>query len=45
VILLGALAARLDIPEDVWERTLEERIPPKLLKLNQRAFAAGLEMA
>jgi indolepyruvate ferredoxin oxidoreductase beta subunit len=41
VILLGALSMRLDIPTEVWDRTLEERIPPKLLELNQRAFAAG----
>ena len=41
VILLGTLATRLDIPEEVWEKTLEERIPPRLLELNQKAFAAG----
>jgi indolepyruvate ferredoxin oxidoreductase beta subunit len=43
VILLGALASRLEIPQEVWVRTLEERIPPKLLDLNRRAFAAGRE--
>jgi len=43
VILLGALAAHLDIPRAVWDRTLEERIPPRLLELNRKAFAAGLE--
>lgn len=41
VILLGALSTRLDIPEAVWAQTLEERIPPKLLELNRKAFAAG----
>lgn len=45
VILLGALAERLTIPEDTWNRTLEGRIPPKLLDLNRKAFAAGSEMA
>ncbi len=45
VILLGVLAARLDIPDEVWERTLEERIPAKLLELNQRAFSAGRKLA
>jgi indolepyruvate ferredoxin oxidoreductase beta subunit len=45
VILLGALAAHLDIPLTVWERTLEERIPPRLLELNRRAFAVGREAA
>jgi indolepyruvate ferredoxin oxidoreductase beta subunit len=45
VILLGALATRLDIPTEVWARTLEERIPPRLLELNRKAFAAGMELA
>ena len=41
VVLLGALAGSLDIPSDAWEDTLRERIPERLLDLNQRAFAAG----
>jgi len=45
VILLGALAARLDIPQRVWDETLESRIPARLLELNRRAFAAGQEVA
>jgi indolepyruvate ferredoxin oxidoreductase beta subunit len=45
VVLLGALSAQLDIPQEVWEKTLEERIPAKLLDLNRRAFAAGRELA
>jgi indolepyruvate ferredoxin oxidoreductase beta subunit len=44
VVLLGALAASLDIPEGVWEQTLKKRIPEKLLDLNQAAFAAGREL-
>ncbi len=43
-VLLGALAALLDIPADVWDRTLVERIPEHLLAVNQRAFAAGREV-
>ncbi|MGD8866808.1 MAG: indolepyruvate oxidoreductase subunit beta [Gemmatimonadales bacterium] len=43
VIVLGVLAALLDIPADVWERTLESRIPKQILALNQQAFAAGQE--
>lgn len=45
VILLGTLASQLDIPKEVWEKTLEERIPAKLLDLNRRAFSAGQEFA
>jgi len=41
VIMLGALAAYLDIPGAVWQHTLTERIPAKLLALNLEAFAAG----
>lgn len=41
VILLGALASLLDIPDEVWERTLAERIPERLLALNREAFAVG----
>jgi indolepyruvate ferredoxin oxidoreductase beta subunit len=45
VILLGTLAAKLDIPKEVWDGTLEERIPQKLLDLNQKAFSAGRDFA
>lgn len=44
VILLGALATRLEIPDAVWVETLEERIPPRLLELNRKAFEAGGEL-
>jgi len=45
VIVLGALAALLDIPAEVWQQTLESRIPKKILALNQQAFAAGNNLA
>jgi indolepyruvate ferredoxin oxidoreductase beta subunit len=45
VVLLGALSESLDIPREVWENTLQERIPGKLLSLNERAFAAGQSLA
>jgi len=41
VVLLGRLAKMLDIPEQVWDRVLRERIPEKFSSLNQQAFAAG----
>jgi indolepyruvate ferredoxin oxidoreductase beta subunit len=41
VVLLGALAEYLAIPEEVWHKTMQERIPARLLSLNQQAFAAG----
>jgi indolepyruvate ferredoxin oxidoreductase beta subunit len=44
LILLGALSQHLDIPQDVWEQTLRERIPERYLAINQEAFAAGAEL-
>ena len=40
-VMLGALAERLDIPQEVWDKTLEERIPERLLELNRKAFREG----
>ena len=45
VVLLGALTAALDIAEEVWEQTLEQRIPERFASLNRSAFAAGREAA
>ena len=45
VILLGTLASHLDIPQAVWEETLEGRIPERLLELNRKAFSTGGELA
>jgi indolepyruvate ferredoxin oxidoreductase beta subunit len=44
VVLLGALAEQLDIPQSVWEETLQDRIPEKLSSINQQAFAAGRQL-
>ena len=41
VVLLGALAELLEIPDDVWNQTLDTRIPERFLSLNQEAFKAG----
>jgi len=40
-VMLGALAERLDISDDIWDNTLEKRIPERLLELNRRAFKEG----
>ncbi len=45
VVLLGVLAASLSIPDEVWDNTLQERIPERLRSLNQQAFAAGRQAA
>lgn len=41
VVLLGALADKLEIPSEIWEQTINQRIPERFLSLNQAAFAAG----
>lgn len=43
VIMLGALSARLPIPIDVWQKSLQLRLPPQYLEMNLQAFAAGQE--
>ena len=41
VVLMGVLAKYLDFPAEVWQRALEDKVPPKLLELNRKAFALG----
>lgn len=41
VVLVGALSRFLNVPEDVWLKVIERRVPAKYLELNRRAFAAG----
>jgi indolepyruvate ferredoxin oxidoreductase beta subunit len=43
VVLLGALAEKLEIPDEIWEQIIDERIPERFLSLNHAAFAAGRE--
>lgn len=45
VVLLGALATRLDFAQDAWERVIARRVPPKTVEANQAAFRAGLAFA
>jgi indolepyruvate ferredoxin oxidoreductase, beta subunit len=45
VVLLGAVSRLLPIPEEVWSRCLEQRVPKKFLELNRVAFAAGRAVA
>jgi len=42
VVLCGALAATLSIPGDAWQTALRERVPPRFLEVNLRAFDLGL---
>ncbi len=41
VVLLGALSAMLDFPDEVWKQNLEKRVPAKALEANLKAFDRG----
>ena len=41
VVLMGVLAARMDFPEELWQKALEQCVPPKFLELNKKAFELG----
>jgi indolepyruvate ferredoxin oxidoreductase beta subunit len=43
VVLLGALSALLPVPERVWLKAVESRVPARFLQLNQQAFQRGRE--
>ena len=45
VVLLGALAARLDFPAGAWESTVAARVPAKTVDANLAALAAGRAFA
>ncbi len=41
LIMLGAVSKFIPLKAESWDRVLAERIPPKFLELNRRAFAEG----
>lgn len=45
VVLLGALATRLDFPTSEWEDVISKRVPPKTIDANLKAFHAGFDFA
>ena len=45
VVLLGALATRLNLAEAACQTAMKKRFPGKTLALNRRAFAKGRNMA
>jgi indolepyruvate ferredoxin oxidoreductase, beta subunit len=45
VIFLGVLSKFLDIPAEVYEKTLRESLKPKLVEINIKAFNEGRSMA
>ena len=45
VVLLGALATRLNFSTETWNEVISGRVPPKTIEANLRAFAAGYDFA
>lgn len=41
VVLLGALAQKLGFSQEVWEKVISQRVPPKTVEANIQAFRAG----
>jgi indolepyruvate ferredoxin oxidoreductase beta subunit len=43
-VLMGALAASLDMEEEKWLEALKACVPPKTIEVNCKAFSAGYEL-
>ena len=41
MVLAGALSSLAAFPVKAWKKAMEERLPPKLLEVNEKAFALG----
>ncbi len=44
VVIMGAVSTLLEFEENIWQKALEECVPPKFLELNKNAFAVGQKM-
>lgn len=40
-VILGHLSRYIDIPDDTWADVMKDRLPPKILQVNLKAFEAG----
>ena len=43
VVLMGVVSTKMPFDVSVWEKAVEECVPPKFLELNKKAFALGRE--
>lgn len=41
VVLLGVLARKLGIEQEMWLKALRETVPPRTIEVNEQAFLAG----
>ncbi len=44
VVLLGALSRLMDFEEQHWVEVIKQRVPPKFLEMNLKAFERGREV-
>jgi len=40
-VLLGVLARMMDFPKELWMDVIQERVPPKTVEINKKAFERG----
>ena len=43
VVLIGAMAKKLNSDPDIWIKAIQETVPPKFLEMNLKAFRLGYE--
>lgn len=41
VVLMGVLSAKMDFPEELWQKALEKCVKPQFLEINKKAFELG----
>lgn len=41
VVLMGVLASHMDYPDELWQKAIDQCVPPKFLELNRKAFELG----
>lgn len=41
VVMMGVLAANLDLDQNLWEQAIEECVPEKFIDMNKKAFRSG----
>lgn len=45
IVLLGVASKALDIPIEIWENAIAQRVPERAVEVNLKAFYLGLKMA
>lgn len=43
VVLMGVVSTKMPFDVELWEKAVEQCVPPKFLELNKKAFAMGRE--